>query len=93
MSIFKNQYKNIILVSVYTILAILVYTMWVHSVWALWYIDLIVGIVILAIGILIGFLYIKSEYKKNNKIANEAEEVVNNDDASASANNDIENIE
>lgn len=66
MEILKKQYKNIILVSIYTIVAIAVYTIWAHSVWGLWYVDLIVGFAILAIGVVVGYFYIKSELKKES---------------------------
>lgn len=63
----KNQYKNVILVCVYTILAGAVYCMWAHSLWGLWYIDMIIGLVILAIGAVVGYFYISSEDKNEQK--------------------------
>lgn len=66
--LWKKQYKNILLVLGYIVVACIVYGVWVHSVWKLWYVDFIVILAILAIGITIGYFYIKSELKneKNN---------------------------
>ncbi len=65
--IFKKQYKNIILILGYIIIACAVYGVWVHSIWYLWYVTLLVILAILAVGITIGYFYIKSEYNKESK--------------------------
>ncbi|MDE5856112.1 MAG: hypothetical protein K2H06_03595, partial [Anaeroplasmataceae bacterium] len=50
---------------VYTILASLVYGIWSYSAWHLWYVTLIIVIVIVGIGSVIGYFWIRSEIKKN----------------------------
>lgn len=71
--IFKLEWKNLILVLAYIIVAELVYITLMVTVVKLWYVALIVGIAILLIGLLIGYLYIKSDYRRvkedvNNKV-------------------------
>lgn len=64
----KNNYKNILLVLAYIIIACAVYVVWFDSMWHLWYVNMITIIVITLIGVAIGYLYIKSENKaKENK--------------------------
>ena len=65
----KKYYLNILLVVFYTAIAMTVYIIWFDSMWHLWYIDLITGIVIFAIGCVLGFFYVKSEVKKRNASA------------------------
>lgn len=65
----KKYYLNILLVVFYTAIAMTVYIIWFDSLWHLWYIDVITGIVILAIGCVLGFFYVKSEVKKRNASA------------------------
>ena len=60
----KNNWKNILLVLAYIIIASLVYGFWFESLWHLWYINLIAIIAIIAIGVALGYFYIKSENKK-----------------------------
>lgn len=73
----KNNYKNIILVLAYIIIACAVYVVWFNSMWHLWYVNMITIIVIISIGITIGYLYIKSDNKakkiKEEKIENKEE--------------------
>lgn len=71
--VFKLEWKNLILVLAYIIVAELVYITLMVTVVKLWYVALIVGIAILLIGLLIGYLYIKSDYRRvkedvNNKV-------------------------
>lgn len=65
--LWKKQYKNILLVLGYIIVACIVYGVWVHSVWNLWYVDFIVVLAVLAAGITVGYFYIKSELKNEKK--------------------------
>lgn len=62
--LWKTQYKNILLVIGYIIIAAVVYGIWLHSVLKLWYVDVLVVLAIVAIGITIGYFYIKSEMNK-----------------------------
>ena len=71
--ILKLEWKNLILVLAYILVAELVYITLMVTVVKLWYVALIVGIAILLIGLLIGYLYIKSDYRRvkedvNNKV-------------------------
>ena len=64
----KKNWKNLILVLVYIVIASLVYGLWFDSLWHLWFVNLIIIIVIVIIGLIIGYFYIKGE---NNKIEDE----------------------
>ena len=72
----KKYYKNLILVLVYLVLGNLVYIILANEIWHKWYLDLIVGIVVTAFGIYLGYLYLRSEIraekKKEEKKAQEA---------------------
>ena len=59
----KNNNKNILLVLAYIIIACAVYVVWFNSMWHLWFVNMITIIVIISIGITIGYFYIKSENK------------------------------
>ena len=60
----KKYFKHLVLVAVYTILMITIYVVWFESLWHLWYVDFITGVVILAGGIALGTQYIKSIVKE-----------------------------
>lgn len=68
----KNQYKNVILVCCYIIITTLVYTVSADCIFDIWYIDVIVGILVAALGVYIGYKYIKSE--EDNRIKKLAEQ-------------------
>lgn len=82
----KRQYKNVILVCVYTMIAGAVYCMWAHSLWGLWYVDMIIGLVIIAIGAVVGYFYISSEDKNEQKTEAKIEEVVGVEEAKVEEN-------
>ncbi len=66
--IIKSNYKDILLVIGYIIVAEMIYVVLANYLWAKWYINLIVAIIILGIGIVIGFYYVKSVInEKKNK--------------------------
>ena len=72
----KNNYVNICIAIVYTILASLVYGIWSYSAWHLWYVTLIIVIVIVGIGSVIGYFWIRSEIKKNQPKEEPKEETI-----------------
>ena len=72
--LFKNQYKNVILVCCYIIVSTLVYTVSADCLWEIWWIDVIVGILIAALGCYIGYKFIKSEEADRIKKLEAAEE-------------------
>lgn len=74
----KKQYKNLILIAAYIIAAALVYGIWFNSIWHLWYINLITIVVIVAIGCLIGYFYLKSEMKKEEALEAQSNIAENN---------------
>lgn len=78
----KKQYKNLILIAAYIIAASLVYGIWFNSIWHLWYINLITVFVIVAVGCVIGYFYLKSEIKKQEQLEAENKEVVADSNAS-----------
>lgn len=63
--ILKNQWKNCILVLAYIAIALVVYITLAVTVIKLWYVTLIISVAIVAIGLTIGILYIKSEYRRS----------------------------
>lgn len=63
--IIKNNYKKLLLVLAYIVVACMVYGVWFNALWNLWYVTLITIILIVGIGILIGYFYIKPDIKKN----------------------------
>lgn len=66
--IIKSNYKDILLVIGYIIVAEMIYVVLANYLWGKWYINLIVAIIILVIGIVIGIFYVKSVInEKKNK--------------------------
>ena len=63
----KNHWKELAIVFVYILVACLAYGVWFNSLWHKWYINLITIIVIIAIGVVIGFFYIKGMDKEKAK--------------------------
>ena len=72
--LFKNQYKNVILVCCYIIVSTLVYTVSAECLWEIWWIDVIVGILVAALGCYIGYKFIRSEEAERIKKLEAAEE-------------------
>lgn len=68
--IIKSNYKDILLVIGYIFVAEMVYIVLANYLWAKWYINLIVFLVIAASGIAIGIIYIKSIIKERNNKQN-----------------------
>ncbi len=72
----KKQYKNLILIAAYIIAAALVYGIWFNSIWHLWYINLITVFVIVVVGCVIGYFYLKAEIKKQEQLEAEKNEAI-----------------
>lgn len=72
----KNNYVNISIAIVYTVIASLVYGIWSYSAWHLWYVTLIIVLVIVGIGTCIGFFWIRSEIRKAQPKQEEKEETI-----------------
>lgn len=74
MGIIKKEYKSILLILAYIFVAELVYVslaiIFLHE----WYFGLIAGILVFAIGAVIGFFYIKSENNKHKTSEQKIEE-------------------
>lgn len=66
LKLLKENYVNICIVFVYTVLADLVYGIWSYSAWQLWYVSFIIVLLITVAGCFIGFFWIKFEIKKKN---------------------------
>jgi len=75
----KKYYKDLLLVVGYTGVAMAVYIVWFESMWHLWYVDLITAILILGLGALIGYFYLKSIINKDSKenVKEESQEETN----------------
>ena len=64
----KRYFKELILIFFYIAIAVAAYVCWFDSLWHLWYVDLVTSLVIVAIGITVGFIYISSlEKEKKTK--------------------------
>lgn len=63
----ENHWKELAIVFVYILVACLAYGVWFNSLWHKWYINLITILVIIAIGVVIGFFYIKGMDKEKAK--------------------------
>ena len=63
----KKHFTKLLLVVVYTTLALVIYIVWFNSLWHLWYVDVITGVVILGLGIFLGYDYIKGEIKEEQE--------------------------
>ncbi len=78
----KKYYKDLLLVIAYTGVALAVYIVWFESLWHLWYVDLITAIVILGVGVVIGYFYMKSVINKdsNEVVKEELKEEISNEE-------------
>ena len=74
--LWKNEKKNIILVCTYTLVALLVYCVWFQSWWHLWYVTLLTGLGVVAIGAIVGYFYIKSDIRAKTAAEEKKEEKV-----------------
>lgn len=61
-NVIKSQWKRLVLALVYTIVAVAVYVVMVEIFWHLWYVNLIVGLAVAAIGCVVGYIYAKLGY-------------------------------
>ena len=82
--LFKNQYKNFILVFSYIFVGTLVYVVSADCLWDLWYLDLITGLIVVAIGCFIGYKYIKGEEANRIKKLEEAKNLEEKDNSNTS---------
>lgn len=64
MDLLKKHKIKLLISLAYIIVALLVYVVWFQILWQLWFVDVLVGLAIVAIGVLICFLWIKAEEKK-----------------------------
>jgi len=69
--LWKNEKKNILLVVAYTLVAMTVYCVWFHSLWHLWYVTLLTGLLIIIIGAVCGYFYVKSSIRAKAKLEEE----------------------
>lgn len=60
----KKHFYNICITFVYTLLACLVYGIWSYSAWNLWYVTLIIVVLLVVVGSLCGYIWIKKEIQK-----------------------------
>ena len=65
--IVKNHYKRISLALCYTLAGILIYGYLFNQLFHLWYVTLVVILVIIALGSIGGYLYVKSEINQQKK--------------------------
>lgn len=62
--LWTTHWKELLIVGAYIVVASLVYGRLFHSLWKLWYVDVIIVLVIVAIGAIIGYFYIKGMDKE-----------------------------
>jgi len=96
----KNQYKNLILVLCYMTISTLVYVVAAECIWEIWWLDVIVGLIVIGIGIYIGYRYIKSEeearikkLEKENEANEATSDIVEENNNSESKINEAKNEE
>lgn len=65
--IVKNHYKTISLVLGYMLAGILIYGYLFNELFHLWYVTFTVILVIIALGLIGGYLYVKSEINEQKK--------------------------
>lgn len=70
LDIIKKQFNKILQAFIYTTIMCLIYGVWSYKAWSLWYVTLIIVVVIVAIGVVVSYLWIKSEVKKESNIEN-----------------------
>ena len=64
--IIKSQYKNILIVIGYIAIALAVYITMTIAFKLAWWIILLISLAIIALGIVIGYFFIKGEMKATN---------------------------
>ena len=70
LKILKEQFNRILQCFIYTLLMCLVYGIWSYKAWNLWYVTLIIVLVIVAIGVVISYFWIKSGIKEKSSVEN-----------------------
>lgn len=69
LKIMKENYVNICIAVVYTVVADLVYGIWSYTAWQKWYWTMIIVLAITMVGCVISFFWIKGEItKKQGKV-------------------------
>lgn len=59
----KEQFYKLLLCFIYTLIATLIYGIWSYKLWSLWYVTLIIVLVVISVGVVISYFWIKSEIK------------------------------
>ncbi len=72
--IIKDNYINLCIALVYTVIASLVYGIWSYAAWHLWYVTFIIVLVITIAGCIITYFWIKSEHQKKSDVVVKEEE-------------------
>jgi ABC-type polysaccharide/polyol phosphate export permease len=70
LDIIKKQFNKILQAFIYTLLLCLIYGIWSYKAWNLWYVTLIIVLVIIGLGFVVSYLWIKSEVKKESTVEN-----------------------
>ena len=68
--ILKEQFNKVLQCFIYTLIMCLIYGVWSYKAWNLWYVTLIIVIGIIALGVTVSYLWIKSEVKKESTVEN-----------------------
>ncbi len=63
----KKNYLNIIIAIGYITIADLVYGIWTYDSWHLWWATFLIVLAITAVGVVIGFFWIRSEIENSKK--------------------------
>ena len=70
LKILKEQFNKILQCFIYTLIMCLIYGVWSYKAWELWYVTLIIVVAIVGIGVVVSYLWIKSEVKKQSTVEN-----------------------
>ena len=70
LKILKEQFNKVLQCFIYTLIMCLIYGIWSYKAWNLWYVSLMIVVAIIALGVTVSYLWIKSEVKKESTVEN-----------------------
>ncbi len=83
LKIIKENYVNICIAMVYTVVADLVYGIWSYTAWQKWYWTMIIVLIITIVGCVISYFWIKSEITKKQNPPKESVKAEQNNEESS----------
>ena len=65
LKILKEQFNRVIQCFIYTLLMCLIYGIWTYKAWGLWYVTLIIVLLIIGLGVVVSYFWIKTGIKES----------------------------